>query len=391
MNLLRVHAPNRHGDRIDRFTTLAAEKDGTTSYGVELGPLGTFTLRVVSPWYDETTHQLIGYVELGMEIDRVLQKQRDFFGIEVFVLVHKDRLERKKWEEGMRALGRTPDWERFPTVVLGTQAHQKVPPLLAERLVRGELGDADSIINMAQGGASYRAAFLPLQDAGGRSAAHMVLIADVSPDLNAVLHTVYAGSIAAVVAGMLLLGFFHWQVGRVGRRIERDEQALEDIATHDRLTGAWNRRQFDELLAREMNRARRYKSPLSLIMFDIDHFKKVNDTWGHQAGDDLLAVLSVYVSANIRDIDMLARWGGEEFMVIAPDTGSEAARLLAEKLRALIENGNFGEAGRITCSFGVTQFQPDDTAESFTSRADAAMYAAKESGRNRVCGSENPG
>jgi diguanylate cyclase (GGDEF)-like protein len=389
VNLLRVHTPNRHGDRIDRFTTLAAEKDGTTSHGVELGPLGTFTLRLVSPWYDEATRQLIGYVEVGMEIDRVLQKLREFFGIEVFVLVHKDKLERQKWENGMRTLGRTPDWDRFPTMVLGTQAHQNVPPLLAARLGRNELGDASTIINMAQGGASYRAAFLPLQDAGGRTVAHMVLLTDVSQDLDEATDTVYAGSIAAVVAGILLFGFFHWQVGRVGRRIERNEQELKEIATHDRLTGAWNRRQFDELLAREMNRARRHNLPLSLIMFDIDHFKKVNDTWGHQAGDDLLATLSVYVSANIRDIDMLARWGGEEFMVITPDTGSEAARRLAEKLRALIEYGNFGEAGRITCSFGVTQFRPGDTAEDFTGRADAVMYQAKQGGRNRVCGDED--
>lgn len=389
MNLLRVHAPNRHGDRIDRFTTLAAEKDGTASHGVELGPLGTFTLRQVSPWYDETTHQLIGYVELGMEIDRVLQKLRDFFGVEVFVLVHKDKLDRKQWEDGMRTLGSTPDWDRFPTVVLGSQAHQRVPPLLAERLGRGELGDASAIINMARGGASYRAAFLPLQDAGGRSVAHMVLLADVSRDMDTALATVYAGSITAVVAGMLLFGFFHWQVGRVGRRIERDEQELEDIATHDRLTGAWNRRQFDALLASEMNRARRHDFPLSLIMFDIDHFKNVNDTCGHQAGDDLLSTLSLYVNANIRDIDILARWGGEEFMVITPNTGIEAARLLAEKLRTLIENGNFGEAGRVTCSFGVTQLRPGDTAESFTGRADTAMYQAKQGGRNRVCGDEN--
>ncbi len=133
-----------------------------------------------------------------------------------------------------------------------------------------------------------------------------------------------------------------------------------------------------------MKRARRYDLPLSLIMFDIDHFKKVNDTWGHQAGDDLLTTLSVYVSANIRDTDMLARWGGEEFMLIAPNTGVEAAGLLAEKLRVLIECGNFGEVGRITCSFGVAQFQPGDTAEDFTGRADAAMYAAKQGGRNRA-------
>lgn len=117
VNLLRVHTPQRFGDTINRITTLNAEKSGTTAYGVELGPLGTFTLRLVTPWYDPQTQELIGYVELGMEIDRVLQKLRDFFDVEVYVLIHKDFLERNKWEEGMRTLRRTPNWERFPSVV----------------------------------------------------------------------------------------------------------------------------------------------------------------------------------------------------------------------------------------------------------------------------------
>lgn len=102
VNLLRAHAPHRYGDRIDRITTRTAEKSGTTAFGVELGPLGTFTLRLVAPWHDEATHRLIGYVELGMEIDRVLQKLRDFFRVEVFVVVRKDRLDRTSWEAGMR-------------------------------------------------------------------------------------------------------------------------------------------------------------------------------------------------------------------------------------------------------------------------------------------------
>lgn len=173
---------------------------------------------------------------------------------------------------------------------------------------------------------------------------------------------------------------------RVRAEAEKEQllKRLDVLATHDPLTGAWNRRQFDELLAREIARAHRYRQPLSLIMFDIDHFKNVNDTHGHLAGDDLLAALSVYVSANIRDSDILARWGGEEFMLIVPGVDVEAAARQAEKLRALIEHGDFGVIGRVTCSFGVTQFRNGDTPDGFTGRADAAMYRAKQTGRNRV-------
>jgi len=167
VNLLRAHAPNRFGDRIDRFTTLAAEKNGKTSFGVELGALGTFTLRLVTPWYDETTHRLIGYVEIGIEIDRVLQHMRDFFGVEVFVLIDKKYLDRKQWEDGMSALGRIPDWDRFPTVVLGSQSGQIVPPMLADRLTSGDLGNSSPILEATQDKTSYRMAILPLQDAGG--------------------------------------------------------------------------------------------------------------------------------------------------------------------------------------------------------------------------------
>ena len=164
---------------------------------------------------------------------------------------------------------------------------------------------------------------------------------------------------------------------------------LDEFATHDQLTGVWNRRQFDDLLIREMARARRYQQPLSLIMFDIDHFKDVNDIHGHLAGDDLLSALAIYVSANTRDTDTLARWGGEEFMLIMPNTELADAVRFAEKLRSLIECGDFGSLGRITCSFGVALFREGDTPDNFTNRADTAMYVAKHNGRNRVARDED--
>jgi diguanylate cyclase (GGDEF)-like protein len=166
--------------------------------------------------------------------------------------------------------------------------------------------------------------------------------------------------------------------------LERLAGLLERQATTDALTGANNRLKFNTLLEDEMKRAERYHSALSLVMYDIDLFKSVNDTYGHLTGDTVLVRLTQLVTANLRQTDTLARWGGEEFMILAPNTDLDAATVLAEKLRALIARSELGAPGRVTCSFAVTQFHAGESFESFTGRTDAALYRAKREGRNRV-------
>ena len=393
VNLLRVHAPNIHGDRIDRLTTLAAEQSGMPSVGVELGPLGTFTLRLVTPWYDEATRQLIGYVELGVEIDHVLQKLRDFFGVEVFVLIDKEYLDRKKWEDAMRSLGHATDWDRFPSVVLGRQATQTVPFRLAEHLDRKQLGEVNSIFETEEGNIPYRITFLPLQDTAGHNIAHMALIANVSQETNAAFNTVYAGGLAALAIGTLLLGFFQRQIVRVGRRIERDAQALEQLATHDGLTGLYNHRAFYLILDNEVARAQRYRHPLSLLMIDIDHFKHVNDTHGHLVGDAILRGVGERLTDLVRTVDRVCRYGGEEIAVILPNTDSPLD--LAERLRTAIEATPFdsgsGKDVHITVSIGLACFFSDaDTGQALVSAADTALCKAKREGRNRVVETSSP-
>jgi diguanylate cyclase (GGDEF)-like protein/PAS domain S-box-containing protein len=161
-------------------------------------------------------------------------------------------------------------------------------------------------------------------------------------------------------------------------------ELLERRATTDALTGVCNRLKFSELLDQAVREVRRYNHPLSLIMFDIDHFKVINDQAGHQAGDCVLRELARLVRENVRAADVFARWGGEEFMILSPHTGLEETRQLAEKLQALIESSRFHGRHRVTCSFGITQCTEQDTVESFTDRADRAMYRAKAGGRNRV-------
>lgn len=165
---------------------------------------------------------------------------------------------------------------------------------------------------------------------------------------------------------------------------KRAEEEIHLLATTDSLTGIANRREFAKILGSEVERARRYGVPLSLAMYDLDNFKRVNDTCGHDAGDDVLQAVTRLVKANIRAIDVAARWGGEEFMVLMPQSDMQAAINAAEKLRLAIAGHSFDKVDKLTASFGVVSFEPQDDLNSLLKRVDDALYRAKESGRNRV-------
>ena len=162
------------------------------------------------------------------------------------------------------------------------------------------------------------------------------------------------------------------------------EKKLEELASTDKLTGLSNRMKFDEVMRFSIDRAKRYNVSLSLILFDIDNFKRVNDVYGHVVGDYVLKIIADIGQGNIRQSDLFARWGGEEFMIIQPDIPQNDAIVLAERLRKEIENYDFENVGKVTASFGVTTFKEGDTADSFSIRVDEALYSAKADGRNKV-------
>lgn len=159
---------------------------------------------------------------------------------------------------------------------------------------------------------------------------------------------------------------------------------VERISNTDPLTNIANRKKFEEDLKKEISRANRYSHSLALVIFDIDFFKRVNDTLGHKAGDNVLRKMTQLVSDNIRDIDFFARWGGEEFVLILPCRALKHAIMVSEKLRMLISQYEVEPELFITCSFGVTEYGKGDTIESLFYRVDKALYRAKDSGRNRV-------
>jgi diguanylate cyclase (GGDEF)-like protein len=162
-------------------------------------------------------------------------------------------------------------------------------------------------------------------------------------------------------------------------------QQLESLSVTDRLTGLFNRRKFDEVLAQECERALRTELPLTLLLADIDHFKSVNDRYGHQVGDQILVEFARLLQQGVRRIDTVARWGGEEFMVLCPATAMADACALAESIRSDIGRYDFPRVGGKTCSFGVVEYRQGEEPQEFIRRVDQALYCAKNDGRNQVC------
>jgi len=162
------------------------------------------------------------------------------------------------------------------------------------------------------------------------------------------------------------------------------EAELVRAATYDSLTGVFNRKSLEEKIETEVERAKRYGSTFSLIMFDIDDFKHINDTLGHHVGDRVLQNIAAVVNRNIRVLDAAGRWGGEEFMILLSETSNAEAAIVAEKLRAALASHRAGEADHVTASFGMTSYQTEDTLDTIFKRVDDLLYSAKNSGKNRT-------
>jgi len=196
----------------------------------------------------------------------------------------------------------------------------------------------------------------------------------------------FFGSVMCFIGFYMVFSFFINNYLFERSIIKHDMNTLSKTSSIDDLTRLFNRRHFNTFLKEAFKDMRYKKSDASLIMFDIDHFKKVNDTYGHNTGDDVLKSISKIAKSTTRTTDVLARWGGEEFILFLPNTSKKAAAMLAEKIRSNIESTTHANL-HITISVGYTEWSPIDTMISFISRADSNLYEAKTSGRNQTNGS----
>lgn len=204
--------------------------------------------------------------------------------------------------------------------------------------------------------------------------------------LDRVRQSLYLNLAICAMITLVVLSLLHAMV-------KRHQQSIESLATLDSLTGLPNRRSFDLLAGQALQQAKRENAPLVALLIDLDHFKLLNDTHGHLAGDEVLRQFANVLQGSLRQSDILCRWGGEEFIVLLRETEGRQAIDVAEKVRRRTEQLIFSyndQPLRLTTSIGLSALQPDDSLHSLLTRADHALYRAKQGGRNRVC-SEMPG
>jgi diguanylate cyclase len=196
---------------------------------------------------------------------------------------------------------------------------------------------------------------------------------------------------ALAIGRCMFLGIFSSTMRRSlynsGLKLQEAYRRIEELAELDELTGSYNRRCIMRMLDEEIVRARRLKTPCSIALIDLDWFKRINDTYGHPTGDEVLRTFAITTFANIRTIDRFGRYGGEEFLLVMPDTPSDGAAKLLERVRLIISGldwSAFSPGMRVTISAGVTTVHPDETPDTLLARADGALYSAKAQGRNQI-------
>lgn len=227
VNFLRVHKPEFHGDFIDRFTMSRAHKEDKTVYGIELGPFGTFTLRVVHPW--RINGNLTGYIELGEEITHITPRLSELLNIDLFFMINKQYLDRAKWEEGLQMVGHKGNWDQFDEFVLIDQTVDTIPSGVSGHLnIHAQVGQDLILFDLSTKEKKYRGTLLPLSDADGREVGKIVAIHDITGKMSFLKKLSVIQVIIAAAMGTGLFGFFWLFLGRLERKLVHSAEALKN-------------------------------------------------------------------------------------------------------------------------------------------------------------------
>ncbi len=387
---LRVHHPQRHGDVINRHTALEAERSGKLSYGAELGPLGTFTLRVVIPWHVDG--RLLGYLELGEEVESLFAEMATAFDIDLLLLIDKQHVERADWEAGMRMLGREAEWGRLSDAVIPFHTLARLPEqafgVEQELMLPLFAADARRLWSLS----------LPVQDIDLREVGRLLLLRDVSQRFGQLFDTTTLIATIAVVVGMVLFTFYYVVLGRAEwqmaswesrlRQESRDRETLreehirelEHAARYDALTGLPNRKLLHDRITQAVELAGQGQDTFALVSLELHRLREINDTLGHETGDLLLQQLAERMRHELRESDVLARPGGGEFMLLLPSVDRAMALSIAESLHALLSEpfDVQGSSLDIGATIGIALY-PEHGADASTllRRVDVALRYAK--------------
>ncbi len=224
---LRVHMPNRHGDLITRYTLQRAETSAGLAYGIELGPLGTFTLRVVHPWKND--RELFGYVELGEEIGHLTNRLKEISGLDLLFAIDKSKLDRKQWEEGLKIIHREERWEDFDNFVIIDKTLGGVTPSLKNFLVHSQQDLDQPNKNIEVSGRIFRLATLPLIDAGNNKVGRLIALYDITEKIATLKNLLLMIMSVLLIVSLAVLAFFYRYAGRIESRLSGYQDHLEGL------------------------------------------------------------------------------------------------------------------------------------------------------------------
>jgi len=385
---LRAHKTDRYGDTTNRPTTLSAEKSNSLISGIDLGPFGTLTLRSVTPWYDEQENK-IGYIELGIDISLLLEEISELNNVNVLLAIEKSNLSRTLWEEGQKLFERSPNWERFNNLVISNEywinekLFKEIPNL--NQVLKSKSGLGSTHLTSEK---DYHWHHIPVDTFGKKKIGQIFIAVDTTDwKSNYQSNAIKAIVLYILISVLLLLGLYRLtnraQLAEV--ELQASMQQLNKIASYDQLTQLPNRQLFITELEQRLEESRRFKQKLAVCFIDLDNFKMVNDTMGHEQGDKLLQQVSRNLISNIREYDVLSRFGGDEFVLMMPHTNTSSVVTALEKLLEHCNKPFQLQQGEVyvTLSIGVSIFPEDGSSrDELLRNADAAMYQAKESGKN---------
>lgn len=389
VSFLRFHRPKKFGDSLVgiRNTIEYVDKHYTPIHGFEEGRIFNGFRNVYPIFYDNV---FAGTIEISYSFEAIKEATIHVEKSAMVFLLNSDIVKTKVFasEESnyLPSEFKTLSYDKATLkkqTLLSRQELHAINRLIAPRIEKklkqnvpfAILFQNDYIAN----GMHLVVSFIPVFNINDKQVAYVIDYAEdhvgalikEKNNFSFLLLSLFSLLLSGLIAAVVLL-------------VQRKQDDVYVMATHDELTGVLNRHGLNTILLKRISEHERYGRAISFIFFDIDHFKKVNDTYGHQVGDVLLQELTALVERTIRFSDILVRWGGEEFLIVLPETELTEAILLAEKLRMNIEQYSFKKPEHITCSFGVTELNEDEIQEDVLKRVDEFLYRAKELGRNRV-------
>lgn len=374
-NVIRLHDPDRFGDKISRQTSLRAASTLKPSYGFELGVLGTFTLRAVAPVWQNNT--IIGYVELGKEVEDIASSISNTFDLGWTVIIDKSYLVEKDWRDGMKILGRKSNWHQFKSVVLSSNSTSTPTPEL-DTLVIEEILLGHTLLSLSE---AHKIGVINLIDMENQQVGWLLVYLDESALLDA---KSTRNRLIYLFLSLLLIAmifFVRKLLIKTDNSISEQQEKLHFHAHHDALTGLPNRKLFYERLNLAIALSERKKHQLAVVFIDLDNFKDINDSLGHQVGDSVLRGIAKKLSPLIRKEDTFARISGDEFVILMEefkelDDCSKTAERIIDIFKTPFSIGL--QSISITASIGIAVYPNDAlTSEELLASADRAMYHAK--------------